>query len=139
MDPAARAVGRLGDGEGWLGFVPLLAGGYALVVAGRDGRAHRSTADAADLVALAIAYFEESLGEPPEEIAATHEDIGAVVRHLVIEETDPERHRVLVEAVDAIDDGLAAEVVIHRLARIAESPETALARLIGRASELAGG
>ena len=139
MDPAACAVGRVaGDGP-WIGFAPSLDDGYDLVVGGTDAGSHRSSADAQDLVALAIAYFEESLVEPPDELAATHGDIGALVRHVAEHEPDSERRRLLGEAVDAVDDGLSADTVVSRLGRCLEGPEEAAARLARRARELASG
>jgi hypothetical protein len=67
------------------------------------------------LLALAIAYFEEALEPAPDDLAATHADIAALVRHVAEVEGEPPRRRLLQEAVDAIDDGLAADVVIARL------------------------
>jgi hypothetical protein len=115
MDAPACAVGRLGADGPWLGFVPTLDDGYALVVGGPSG-SHRGAATADDLVALALAYFEESLDEPPEDLAATHGDIGAIVRHAADRATDGPLAVAFDEAVDAIDDGLAVDIVVDRLA-----------------------
>lgn len=111
----ACVVGRLGVDGPSLGFVPTLDDGYALVI-GEGASSRRTPASDDDLVALAIAYFEESLGDPPEALAATHGDIGTLVRHVAEHETDVVQRRRLSEAVDAIDDGQAAEVVMGRLA-----------------------
>jgi hypothetical protein len=137
MDAPACAVGRVEPGGMWVGFAPSLDDGYALVV-GTPKRTHRAAADPDDLVALAIAYFEETLDEAPDDLAATHGDIGALVRHVAEAEGDLGRRRALDEAVDAIDDGLAADEVIRRLARCLDGTEEAAARLARRAAELVG-
>lgn len=136
MQAAACAVGRLGGDGPWVGFAPTLDDAYALVAAGPDGRSRSAPAEADDLVALAIAYFQDDLAEPPEELAATHGDIGALVRHLAELESDPVRRRVLGEAVDAVDDGLATDVVVGRLSRCLEGDEEPIARLARRSTEL---
>ncbi|MEP7083020.1 MAG: hypothetical protein ABI841_08630 [Chloroflexota bacterium] len=97
-----------------MGFAPTLDDGYALVVEGPGGSG-RTAADADLLLALAVAYFEDALDAPPDELAATHADIASLVRHVAEAEVDAPRRRLLGEAVDAIDDGLAADVVIRRL------------------------
>jgi hypothetical protein len=135
VDAAACAVGRLGPDGPWIGFAPTLDGGYALVVADA-ARARSAPAGADDLLALAIAYFTEELDEAPETFAATHGDIGALVRHVAEHELDDGRRHRLGEAVDAVDDGLAADVVVGRLARCLTEDEDAGARLRRRALEL---
>ncbi len=139
MDAPACAVGRLGPGGRWLGFAPTLDDGYALVVGGA-GETMRAAADADVLLALAIAYFEEALDAPPDDLAATHADVAGLLRHLASAETDVPRRRRLDEAVDAIDDGLAADVVIARLASAltAQWSEDPATRLIERARALSG-
>jgi hypothetical protein len=134
----ACAVGRLGADGPWVGFAPTLDDGYALVVGGTDAGAVRAPADADDLLSLAIAYFEEAMIEPPEELAATHGDIGSLVRHLSVAEPDASRRRALDEAVDAVDDGLAADVVVGRLTTCLEGGEEPVARLGRRATQLLG-
>ena len=136
---AACAVGRLGVDGPWIGFAPTMDDAYALVVAGSGGRSRSAAADADDLLALAVAYFQDDLAEPPEELAATHGDIGAVVRHLAEVESDPMRRRTLGEAVDAVDDGLAADVVVGRLSRCLDGDEEPVARLARRSAELLAG
>ncbi len=137
MVAVACAVGRLGDDGPWIGFVPAMDDGYALAV----GRAEAVTAaggraDPDDLVALAIAYFADELGEPPESLAATHGDIGALVRAVAEAAAEPVRRARLAEAVDAVDDGLAADVVVGRLSRCLGGDEEPLVRLGRRAAEL---
>lgn len=125
MEVSACAVGRLDPDGPWIGFAPSLDDGYVLTVggagasggAGKDRAARRVPAEPRDLIALAILYFEDALADPPEELAATLGDIGAVVRHAAERVSDPPTRRAFDEAVDAIDDGLAADVVLDRLAR----------------------
>ncbi len=111
----ACSVGRLGPDGPWIGFAPTVDDGYALVVGGVTPT--RVTAEPEDLIALALAYFEDLLPEPPEELAATLGDIAGIVRHAADRIPDPGRRRAYDEAVDAIDDGLAADVVVDRLSR----------------------
>jgi hypothetical protein len=135
----ACAVGRVDPGGPWIGFAPTLDDGYALVVETDDGRAADAPAEPDDLLALAIAYFADELPEPPEALAATHGDIGALVRHLATRQADSELARRLGEAVDAVDDGLAADVVVDRLSRCLAGDEEPVARLRRRAAELLAG
>lgn len=139
MDAAACAVGRIGPGGPWLGFAPALDDGYDLVVGGTDDPSRRLAADVDDLLCLAIAYFEDELDAPPEELAATHADIGSLVRHVAEHEPDAERRRLLGEAVDGVDDGLPADVVVGRLRHCLVGAEDPVARLARRARELSGG
>ena len=136
MEAVACAIGRIGPAGPWVGFAPTLDDGYALVVGRQPDGGRRAYADADDLVALALLYFEDSLDAPPEELAATHGDIGALVRHVAEHETDADRRRLLDEAVDAVDDGLAVDVTITRLGRIIGDGADAGARIRRRVSEL---
>jgi hypothetical protein len=140
MDVPACAVGRLDPDGPWVGFAPSLDDGYALTVGGSGGSGgrHSVPAEPHDLIALAILYFEDALAEPPEELAATLGDIGAVVRHAAERITDAPSRRAFDEAVDAIDDGLAADVVLDRLARAFGGGADAAAHLRGRVAPLAG-
>jgi len=136
VDVAACAVGRLGAlGDPWVGFAPTLDDGYALVVGGSAEGSRTLTADPDDLLSLAIVYFEDELDEPPEELAATHADIGSLVRHVAELEPDEDRRRLLNEAVDAVDDGLAADTVVGRLSQCLGGGEDAAARIRRRAAE----
>jgi hypothetical protein len=137
MDAPACAVGRLGPDGPWLGFVPTLDDGYALVVGDVTG-SRRTAATPDDLVALALAYFEESLDEPPDDLAATHGDIGAIVRHAADRVGDGATGPAFRNAVDAIDDGLAPDVVIERLAHAFGAGVDPIGYLRGRAAELLG-
>ena len=137
MEIPACAVGRL-DPEGpWIGFAPTLDDGYALTVRS-GGRTHHQAADPVDLVALAVLYFEDAVDAPPEELAATHGDIGAIVRHAAERVEAPDLRRAYDEAVDAIDDGLAADVVIERLGRALGDGVDAVAHLRRRVATLTG-
>ena len=107
------AIGRVRDGGPWIGFQPA-PHGYD-VVAGLGPVVRDRLADESMLLALAIAYFEEAFDDPPQELEASHEDLSALVRHLAAAEADPERRRLLDEAVDAIDDGLPGDAVANRL------------------------
>ena len=136
MDGVACAVGRLGLDGPWVGFAPTLDDSYALVVGAIPGGPRQVPADAGDLLALALAYFEESLDPPPDELAATHGDIGALVRHLAEHAPDEGRRRLLREAVDAVDDGLAADATIATLSRALGDGADALVRIRRRVSGL---
>lgn len=138
MAGVACAVGRVSPRGPWVGFAPTLDDGYALVIGPPSGSSVRAAAGAADLLALALVYFEESLDEPPDELAATLGDIGALVRHVAEHERDPQRRTVLDEAVDAVDDGLAADVTIARLGRALGDEAEASARIRRRVSEVLG-
>jgi hypothetical protein len=133
---AACAVGRLGPNGPWVGFAPDVDDGYELVVGSSSVELGRGPADTDDVLALAIAYFEDALAEPPEELGALHADIAALVRHVADRELDERIRRLLAEAVDAIDDGLAADVVVGRLRACLPGEDEPLARLTRRANEL---
>jgi hypothetical protein len=132
---AATAVGRIGPDGPWVGFAPSTEDGYALAV-GAEPRTVQVPAEWDDLLSLAIAYFEDALDPPPEDLAATHADIGNVVRHLAAVDEAADRSPSLREAVDAVDDGLAADVVVGRLTACLEGAEDPIDRLRRRATEL---
>ena len=109
-----RAIGRIRPDGPWVGFGwsthgPRLVAGDGSTI--REGPAQRDV-----LLALAIAYFEEAFGDAPQELEASHEDLSSLVRDVASGEEDPERRRVLSEAIDAIDDGLAGDAVAISLA-----------------------
>ena len=135
MDAPACAVGRLAPDGPWVGFAPTLDDGYALVV--EDGVSTvRGPATPDDVVALALAYFEDALAEPPEDLAATHADIGAIVRHMAVRLADAPSGAAYREAVDAIDDGLAADAVMERLTQAFGAGGDPIGHLRRRAAEL---
>jgi hypothetical protein len=110
------AIGRVREEGPWIGFLPAERG-YR-VVAGLGARVRDRPADADLLLALAIAWFEEAFDDPPPELEASQADLSALVRHLAAGEAEPERRRLLDEAVDAIDDGLAGDAVANRLSAV---------------------
>ena len=137
MGSGACAIGRPVPDGPWVGFAPAFDDGY-LIVLGGGGGTRTAPASAADLLALAVVYFEDSFDPPPDDLAATLGDIGALVRHVAEHERDPERRRRLDEAVDAVDDGLAADVAIARLTRLLPGDDDAATLVRRRVEELAG-
>ena len=85
---------------------------------------------------------EDALDDPPPDIEATHADVGRLVRDVASRATGQETRRLLAEAVDAIDDGLAEDAVINRLAsaraRTATEQADPVDLLLERARALAG-
>ncbi len=117
------AVGRLGadPGSPWVGVV-------------RDGDAYRlafcTDGDAIavarptprrELLAIAIAFVTEALPDPPPDLEATHADLAALLEWLRDSAFDAAERGLLSEALDAVDDGLAEDVVVHRLVLAAGS------------------
>ena len=117
---AVRAIGRLAPGGPWIGF-GVRAGAWRYVV-GTEAAVRDAPADAELLLALAIAHFAEAFGEAPPDIEATQSDLCELVRHLIETQPDARRRALLMEAMDAIDDGLAGDAVAGRLAA-ARSPD----------------
>lgn len=136
MDVPPCAVGRLEPDGPWIGFAPTLDDGYALTI-GSAGAVRQADAEPLDLLALAVLYFEDAGEAPPEDLAATHGDIGAIVRHAAERIDDATRRQAADQSVDAIDDGLAADVVIERLERAVGEEVDALDHLRRRAAALA--
>ena len=120
-DPV-RAIGFLQDGGPWVGFEHA-GGGHRLVYGQPDGAlfvdpSTDPTSRRRGLLAAAIAYFTDALPDPPDEMAATQADLARLVRELEsLAATDGER-RLVDEAIDAIDDGLAGDAVALRLAAL---------------------
>jgi hypothetical protein len=108
------AIGRLQGGGPWIGFTRT-GGSYRLAV-GQEDDVRTDEADDGLLLALAIVYFEDVLEDPPPSIEATHADLSDLVRSMAERAADAEGRRLLDEAVDSIDDGLAVDEVIGRLA-----------------------
>lgn len=107
------AIGRLEVGGPWVGFARE-GDAYRLAV-GLDQRTLTDDAEDALLLALAIVYFEDVLADPPPSIEATHADLSDLVRNVAGRAADPDARRLLDEAVDSIDDGLAVDEVLARL------------------------
>jgi len=117
-----RAIGRLAPDGPWVGF-QAAGGRYRLVFGMADGSLRPDPtrdpgAIRAGLIASAIAYFSEALGEPPPDVAATQADLAALVRHLRAGATNASAARLAQEAIDAIDDGLSGDAVALRVAAL---------------------
>lgn len=109
------AIGRMGSDGPWVGFVRA-DDVYRLAVGlGGTVRTEPEPADADLLLAMAIAYFEDALDDPPPDIEATQADLSDLVRHLAAGAPEGPHRHLLDEAVDAIDDGLAVDAVINCL------------------------
>jgi hypothetical protein len=115
------AIGRLDPDGPWVGFARS-GDRYQLAVGGDD---ELIAVDADDdlLLALAIVYFEDVLEDPPPSIEATHADVSELVRAVAGRAPDEPTRRLLSEAVDAIDDGLAEDEVIGRLVASRRAPK----------------
>jgi len=128
-------VGYLAAPGPWVGFAHD-ADGYRLAFGetqAADTAAAQWVSDAegaarlTELLTVAIVYYGEMLEGPPPSLEATQADLAELVRWLGMEETDLRRRLRLSEALDAIDDGLAGEVVVARLSGVlalAGSPKT---------------
>jgi hypothetical protein len=92
-----------------------------------------------ELLALAQAYFDETWDPPPEDLAAMHGDIGALVRHVAEGAADDARRAALATAVDAIDDGLAVDLVLDRLGAVLGDTGDPVGRLADRVLRVAEG
>ena len=139
MTTPACAVGRLGPDGPWVGFAPTLDDGYALVV-GTERRSDRSVADADDLVSPGGRLLRgRARGRRRKTWRPRTPTSASLVRHLAESEAREDVRRRLAEAVDAVDDGLAADVVVGRLTACLEGGEDPLARLRRRATEMLSG
>lgn len=118
-DPCA--IGRLDRDGPWVGFARH-GDSYRLAV-GSDSVLTEGEADDDLLLALAILYFEDVLEDPPPAIEATHADVSELVRAVADRAPDEPTRRLLSEAVDAIDDGLAEDEVIGRLVAARRAPK----------------
>ena len=122
------AVGRLeaDPGSPWVGFVHD-GDGFSLAFGEPDGSLSMvRPPPRIELLALAIAYVTEALPDAPPDLEATHADLAGLLRWLRDSAATPEGAALLGEALDAVDDGLAEDVVVHRLVRAAhlEGPRT---------------
>lgn len=114
VEPSVCAIGRFEADGAWVGFRPT-ADGYELVFGEADGSLLTATASRPELLAAAIAYFEEALEDSPTELEATQHDLGQLLRWLHASESDPRLAALLLQALDGIDDGLAGDVMVARL------------------------
>lgn len=115
--PSPAAVGRLGadPGSPWVGFVRE---GDAYRLAFCTDAGHWSVARPTprrELLAIAIAFVTEALPDPPPDLEATHADLAGLLEWLRDSAPDAAERALLSEALDAVDDGLAEDVVVHRL------------------------
>jgi hypothetical protein len=112
------AIGRVAPDAAWIGFART-DGGFRLVFGEPDGRLRFTEAPAnrLDLLLVALAYFSESAGDPPADLEATQADLAELVGWLAGTESDRRVRHTLIDAIDAIDDGLAAEAVAGALAQ----------------------
>ena len=140
---SVNAIGRLGERPApWFGIArrgsappPSGAGsggeGYVLVFGEEDGSLRLAASGAAGdsprgvLLAL-IAFFEGEARDPPPELEMTHWEAAEAVRWLAAKPSsgarrDPWQADSLREALDAIDDGLPADVITGHLYRALEA------------------
>ncbi len=114
-DASVFAIGRLAAGGAWVGLARV-AEAYRLIF-GTDGSAEISApASRAELLAVAIGYFEESVDDAPPDLEATHHDIAELLRWLH-ESAEPADGGLLLDVVEGIDDGVAGDVMVQRLSR----------------------
>lgn len=122
-DASVFAIGRLRAGGAWVGLARAEEA-YRLIF-GTDGLAEVSArASQADLLAVAIGYFEESVDDAPPELEATHHDIAELLRWLHAH-VEPAHGRLLLDVVEGIDDGVAGDVMVQRLSRAYDACRTA--------------
>ena len=129
---AVAAVGRLGSNDGpWFGLVPDGDGyrlAYGETAGDRAGEIRAVTAGERqarrDVLLAVIAFFEPETVPPPPDLEATQLDVAQAVRWLArVSGDEAERHpprdpdarAELQCALDAIDDGLPADVVVGHL------------------------
>lgn len=114
MPERLRAIGRFAGRGDWFGY-RFDADGPRLVFGNAQGAVRTPPAAQRerrrDVAVAAITYFEELAASPPPELEATQVDLAEAVRWLVETETDVLQRKRLVEAAEAIDDGLAGESV----------------------------
>lgn len=119
LRPAA-AVGRLAPTGPWVGFAAD-EDGFHLARSRPGGRTAISmsggSSQLGELAALAILYFEEALEPPPPEIEATQADLAELLSWMAAQ-ADGGARRLLRQALDAIDDGLAGDSVVTRLSEV---------------------
>jgi len=141
------AIGRIGARGQWVGFVRDAAGFHLAVAQPGEATAvspARGANRIAELLAVAIVYFEEALDAPPPELEATQADLAELLAWMATE-TDTGRNQLVREALDAIDDGLAGDAVVARLSEARRGlPEKAIEQadaidlLVQRVKDLRG-
>ncbi len=120
------SVGRLTANGAWVGL-RRVADRWDLVFGDADGSLPtdlpRGVPDRPGLVAAAIAYFSEALGDPPVAYEATQADLADLIGWLA--ETEPKVGAAarLREALEAVDDGLPGDAVANRLTAVNEDEQ----------------
>lgn len=120
------AIGRLTADGAWVGL-HRAAQRWDLVFGDRDGSAPvglpPGVPDRPGLVAAAIAYFSEALGDPPAAYEATQADLAELIGWLAETEPDVEAAARLREAREAVDDGLPGDAVANRLTAVNQNEQ----------------
>lgn len=142
LSPALCAIGRFEANGPWVG-VSREADGYRIAFGPPDASVILADASRTELLALAIAYFEDRLEEAPPDLEATQGDMGDLCRWLAQSEPRDDVRALLQEAVDAVDDGLAADATVARLgdalrAQTADEQADVVDLLVNRYRSLTG-
>jgi hypothetical protein len=111
---ALCAIGRIDEDGAWVGL-NADHGGYRLAFGRPGGSIEIVDASPVELLAVAMAYFEDALDDPPPDLDATQGDMAQLCRWLQAREPDAAAAALLGQAIDAIDDGLAVDVTVSRL------------------------
>lgn len=111
---ALCAIGRIDQDGAWVGL-SADDGTYRLAFGRSRGRVEVVDASPIELLAVAMAYFEDALDDPPPDLDATQGDMAQLCRWLQAREPDAAAAALLGQAIDAIDDGLAVDVTVSRL------------------------
>jgi hypothetical protein len=111
------AIGRIDEDGAWVGL-NADPGGYRLAFGRPEASVEVVDGSTVELLAVAVAYFEDALDDPPPDLDATHGDIAQLCRWLREREPAGEVANLLGEAIDAIDDGLAVDVTVSRLGEV---------------------
>jgi hypothetical protein len=111
---ALCAIGRIDQDGAWVGL-NADHGGYRLAFGRPGGSIEIVDASPVELLAVAVAYFEDALDDPPPDLDATQGDMAQLCRWLQAREPDAAAAALLGQAIDAIDDGLAVDVTVSRL------------------------
>jgi hypothetical protein len=135
-----RAVGRLTADGPWIGFAAS-EDGYRLAALAADGSARDIGAAGTDevgLLAVAIVHFLASLEPPPPDLEATQADVARLVRSVAASRDAGPGADLARQAVDAIDDGLAADAVALRLAAMLPTPDADPVAILAKRLAAAG-
>jgi hypothetical protein len=114
---ALCAIGRIDEDGAWVGL-NADHGGYRLAFGRPGGSIVIVDASPVELLAVAVAYFEDALDDPPPDLDATQGDMAQLCRWLWAQERVGEVSTLLGGAIDAIDDGLAVDITVSRLGEV---------------------